>query len=267
MNIEFLVATTNRNNLFFLDRMFEHVGIENVNVLVINQCIDIDVPTEIIVQHKNIRVISVRQKGTSVSRNLAIENMQGDICTFTDDDLIYESDVLIKINEAFSYMDSDILTFKTGYIGRDDFLKEYKDEKFNHDIKSLLKVGDWEIFFKSDFVKRERIRFDERFGLGCLYPACEYHIFLVDSYRKKGRIHYNPIHVVNHPHVKSTGLKFERNIEIARGAGIMRMLGFYAIPACVFFALKKHSLYKEKHSLYKEIYYLFCGCYYLFFKK
>ena len=88
MKIEFLISTINRTNLDFLESMFKNVGMENVNALIINQCIDIDVSKEIKTPHKNIRIISVKEKGTSISRNLALKNMTGDIGTFTDDDLI-----------------------------------------------------------------------------------------------------------------------------------------------------------------------------------
>lgn len=259
MKIEFLVATTNRTDLKFLDEIFQNINIDNIYILVINQCINIPLQSKIDIPHSNIRVISVAEKGTSVSRNLAIKNMIGDICTFTDDDLIYEKNIIEKILNAFQGKNIDIVTFKTGIINSNKDIKNYKKKSFKHTLRSLLSIGDWEIFFKSNIIKNNNILLDERFGLGCKYPACEYHIFLMDCYKKGINIFYIPIVVVKHPDIISTGLKFTPSLEVSRGAGFARMLGYKSVIASILFAIKKYPLYKEKHSFIKECFFLIKG--------
>ncbi|NBM53725.1 glycosyltransferase [Proteus sp. G2669] len=259
MKVEFLVATTNRTDLKFIDRIFQNINIDDIYILVINQCIDIPLPSKIDIPHDNIRVLSVTEKGTSVSRNLAIKNMIGDICTFTDDDLIYEKGIIEKIINNFQQKNTDIITFKTGIINSNKDIKYYKNNHFKHTFRSLLSIGDWEIFFKSNIIKAKNILLDERFGLGCKYPACEYHIFITDCYKKGIDISYIPIVVVRHPDIISTGLKFTPILEISRGAGFARILGYKSLIASIFFAIKKHPLYKEKHSFFKECYFLIKG--------
>lgn len=255
--IEFLVSTTNRTDLHFLNKIFEHVK-GDYSILVINQCIDIPVPDSIVSDKENVRVLSVSERGTSRSRNLAIQNAIGDICTFTDDDLIYSSDVLSVVQAAFSQIDSDIITFQTAICGSDVKMKSYRDTSFKHNKRTILAVGDWEIFFKKESIGS--IRLDERFGLGCEFPACEYHIFLMDCYKEGLKIHYEPHAVVCHPFVITTGVKFLPYIEIARGAGFVRMLGIFGFPAAIYFAIKKYPIYKSKNSFFSEVGYLFTGC-------
>lgn len=260
MKIEFLISTVDRNNVDFIYRMFKNLDIENINAVIINQCINIDLPEMIHVPHDNIKIISVKDKGTSNSRNLAMENMSGDICTFTDDDLIYDSKVLDIIEKIFLENDSDIITFKTNFIENDKSIKNYREESFNHTFHSLMKTGDWEIFFRKKSIENKLIKFDSNFGLGCKYPLCEYQIFLTDCFKNGLSLLYIPKVVVRHPlDIVRTGVKFDSHIEKARGAGFARIFGWKGVFAIVYFAIKKYSLYKDRKSLVKEFIDLFSG--------
>lgn len=265
MKIQFLVSTIDRDNIDFLEKIFKNLKGQSFDVIVINQCINIDLPKNDL-SKENIKVISSKTKGTSVSRNIALKNATGDICTFTDDDLVYERNAIEKVRKAFEEEKTDIITFKTGILNSDAPYKKYKKYPFKHSIKSILSVGDCEIFFKLSSIRKNKIFFDERFGLNCIYPACEYQIFLTDCHKNKLRSLYVPEVVVRHPDTITTGIKFEPSLEIARGAGFARMLGALAFVAILFFSIKKHRLYKEKHNLRTEILLLTKGALQILFK-
>ena len=260
MKIEFLISTVDRTDLVFLYNMFKNLDIDDINAVIINQCINIDVPDDIQVPHDNIKVFSVKDKGTSRSRNLAMEHMTGDICTFTDDDLIYESTVIQDVRRSFKNISFDVITFKTEYIGTDVGVKKYAENTYEHDFYSLLRTGDWEIFFRKNIVKNRNIKLDSRFGLGCEYPLCEYQIFLTDCYKNGLSLGYLPITVVKHPQdVIRTGLKFNSDIEKARGAAYARIFGVKAILMILYFSFKKFNLYKHRKSFFDEFKDLFIG--------
>lgn len=265
MKVEFLIATINRQDISFLNNIFKNIDVKTVNALVINQCIDIPLQ-QLSCPYENIRIISTSSIGTSVSRNLALQHATGDICTFTDDDLVYERKCIDIIKQNFSTLDSDVITYKTGYINSVGFLKKYSNHAFVHSLYSLLKIGDWEIFFRRESVQG-KVLFDEQFGLGCKFPSCEYHIFATDCYKQKLKLTYMPIRIVNHPNLVSTGMKYLSHLEVARGAGFARMLGLKSIPAIFFFALKKHQEYKTRHTFFKEIFFLMSGALKILFKK
>ena len=139
LKIDFLVATINRTNCEFLYPIFKNIDLNDCNVIVINQCIDIAVPLNgISTFHENIHLISVPDKGTSNSRNLAMLHMKGDIGVFLDDDVVLEHDSMIRIANAYiEHKDADIITFQSQYFSG-KYFKSYSDNSFKHNKYTLL---------------------------------------------------------------------------------------------------------------------------------
>lgn len=243
MKIEFLVSTMNRKDLSFLDAMFQHNNISNINVLVINQCINIEIPT-IETLHENVRVISVKDKGLSKSRNLGLRNAIGDIVLPTDDDVVYEPDIVGILTNAFeSNKDVDLLTFqirkKSG-----GFLKKYRDHAYNHTMRSILQVASVEIALRRNEIARYDVVYNEFFGLGATYPTGEENIFLKELLKKKVRMRFVPYTIASHPDMTSGALLDRRGL-FNKGAVFANLWGIMAFPAAILFVIKKRNLLKD----------------------
>lgn len=259
LKIDFLVATVNRRNCDFLYSIFTNIDLGRCNVIVINQCITVDVPLEEIESfHENIRIISVCDKGTSNSRNMAMSCMTGDVCVFVDDDIVLEHGVIDIISDAYSAnKDADIITFQSQYFSGKLF-KNYSKSSFKHTKYTLKNVSDIEITCRKNIIKKG-VFFNREFGLGAKYPLGEYLIFLNDCYKANCNMYYVPKVIVKHPDCLHSGIQFIPDYEEGRGALFVK-LSKCLFPLMIFyFAIKKYSLYKNKHSFLSEVFFMFRG--------
>ena len=96
-SLEILVSTKMIDNGKFIGKMFKKYLNFNNPVLIINQS-----KKKINFSNNNFRTIKTDQVGLSNSRNLAIKNSKGKICLFSDDDVIYSSDFIEIIIDAFN---------------------------------------------------------------------------------------------------------------------------------------------------------------------
>lgn len=258
--IEFLISTTDKTDLLFLDKMFKHTDITQFKILVINQCLTIDIPSNINIKNSNIRVISVKDKGLSKSRNLAIANAIGDIIIPTDDDVIYNKYVVEIVNQTFQNLKIDIATFKISTPEGHPF-KKYSIYPFFHTIRTLLKVSSIEIAIRVDSIRNTEIFYDEKFGLGSEYPSGEENIYLTDALKKGLSIQYLPETIAIHPHITSGKLLDTEMLE-TKGAVFCRLFGYKALLYFLPFAFKKKVIInKQNISTIKCISLLFKGFY------
>lgn len=118
------------------------------------------------------------EKGLSKSRNLGINQCDGDLLLLSDDDAWYPKNALKTIISEFQNEDSDIICFKI----YDPILgKEYKRyKKHRRQVRSIqiLKKSSIEICFNIKKIKKEELRFNEDFGLGSKYISGEENIIL-----------------------------------------------------------------------------------------
>ena len=96
MLVQFLISTTNRSDLNFAKRMFQHFDMHNIHAIIINQCFNIE-PVDIQNPYPNIQIISIKDRGLSKSRNMAIRAATAQICVIADDDVVYLPDAIENI--------------------------------------------------------------------------------------------------------------------------------------------------------------------------
>lgn len=249
MTIEFLVSTINRSNLDFLKPMFYNLDFENLNILVINQCIDIELVENIKPLHDKIRVISVKEKGISKSRNLAIKNALGDICVIADDDISYEKGSIENIKKAYEkHSQYEILTF---------LRKEMQQGHtfFKHHRLSILTVSSLQITFKRKTIQKNNLLFNESFGIGSgIYIGGEEPLFLNDCLNKGIPMGRYPYTIVSHPHL-STGKKMNLAVFITYGATVSKIFGTpMGIAMLTWFVIKKTPQLYKKENVFKVLY-------------
>lgn len=169
LSLEILISTMNRKDLSFLDFMFPTLDTSRYSILIINQT---KYQEDLESSYPKIRVINSREFGLSKSRNLAIENAQGDILLIADDDIQYLPDFEKTIFKAYqTYPEASLISFQ--------FLNENKKivklyPKNEGYLKSTKKhLTSFEMTFRSNIFMEYNISFDERFGIGSLFLCAE----------------------------------------------------------------------------------------------
>ena len=182
-----------------------------------------------------------KEKGLAKSRNHALELATSDICHISDDDLTYVENIEQIILNAFKeHKEADIITFQIQTPEGIPF-KDYKKESFRHTKRSIMSVCSVEIAFKRDCIKKQYLKFDEKFGLGSDFPTGEEIIFLSDALKKGLNIRYVPVTIAMHP-LESSGANYHDSKLIkAKGAMFYRLFGFTGHFISILYAYKKYK--------------------------
>lgn len=236
MNITVLMSTMNKNSIDELELKRKNIK----NCIIVNQT-----SKQIETQKKdNCCMVSYDEKGLSKSRNRLIENCTEDIDIgiITDDDVSFVKDYNIIVEKAYEEInDADIIIFKSidenGKPRRKYSNKNKKLKKFD-----LLKVCSIEITFRVKSIK-DRIKFDEEFGLAGKYKSGEENIFLEECRRNGFNIYFYDEFINVHP-AESTGMtKWTREDIYDKGALFKKLFPvlsyFMVMPICI---LKKTNL-------------------------
>ncbi len=200
--------------------------IERLNIrtdtLIVNQCGREDVRDERPEGGRNINVhiIERKERGLSISRNLALSEASEDICIFCDNDVRYADEAPDIIEQAFMrHPDAGIICF---FIERPER---------HHPVRShegrMSKTDMMRIFSPEMAVRRSRLgdlRFDEDFGAGAKYRMGEENIFLFEAARRHIERIYVPIRIAGTlPNESSWFTAYDRDFYVARGAGYEAM--------------------------------------------
>ena len=228
--------------------------LQGVNVLLVNQC---ETQTQQMLQCGNARMLKTPTRGLSVSRNLAIENAQGDICLFSDDDECFVDHLAEKILEQYRlYPDADILIFKMIDRPARLGLKEKQ-------LKGLdfLKVGSWQISFRRKSVLESGVRFDPKLGAGSGNGVNEENKFLKDCMKAGLKAIYVPVEIASAVRTTSTWFRsFDAQYFYNRGRTTRYLLG---LPTAIFYAFyflaAKRNKYKKDISLGQAFVSIFRG--------
>lgn len=242
-DLEILIATKNKSSLAFLESMFPFEHFSNFNVLIINQS-GKNVLTS---NFDTIRVINTNEKGLSKSRNLAINNAIKPICLITDDDVVFEEKFNINIVSAFTNNPkSDIITFNHLRIGNSEPQKKWK-KPFKHNSKSIWNVSSIEIAFLLDEIKKNKIYFDENFGLCSFFETAEEFLFLKLALQRKLKVTFFPKIIVSHPAYSSGKNEGSDSLIFARAALFYKIYGKIAyvwLAKYIFFLVRNRYIKK-----------------------
>lgn len=196
--------------------------------------------------------IEIDRKGLSLARNVGIEHASGSILTFSDDDCWYNDDSFQLVVDYFNEnLETDVACFQIYDPIKGVYYKEYDEEEQKQvTTGKLLKKSSIEIFIQTANIEPSLIRFDEKFGLGAIYPSGEENVFLFDLARNHKSISYYPKVVVNHEKPEMQTRLYEKSF-IGKGPLFKRM---YNTPTAVvlltLFTLKKYRHLDEPFSYY-----------------
>lgn len=139
-----------------------------------------------------VRCLSVKDKGLSKSRNLALYLAKGDICLLCDDDVRYVDNYVEIVQTAFKQINkADVIVFdKVGS-------RQSADERSNY--ASRVKKAPWYknypsvvIAFKRKSILQNHICFHSLFGAGAVYEHGEDSLFCRQCNQRKMKIYIYP---------------------------------------------------------------------------
>lgn len=235
--LEVAVATMGRRDP---DRLLDALGLADseVPVLVVNQVPGGPLPAP--VERGRVRMLSFDERGIARSRNRAIEHARADLLLFTDDDVHCLPTALSEVRAAFAAApEAAAITFRFRDSETGAPARAYPRLPGAHTPLSVASVMSVEVA-----VRRSRlgaVAFDERFGLGSVYPSGEEAIFLRDLQRAGQRVRHAPVTVCEHPGQGSAEQIWDATAARAKGAVLRRMypIGWPALVA--YLAAAKYS--------------------------
>lgn len=170
-------------------KLAEEMNIET-DAIIVNQCDRYGVET---FEHRGriIRVFHMAERGVGLSRNTAFMRADGDICLFSDQDIVYEADCERKILQAFEGCpDADMIVFNIE-------VGEERRTYHNIGVKRVRWYNCGRYGAVSFAVRREKllesgVTFSLLFGGGAKYSAGEDSLFLKQFMDKGYRVYTSP---------------------------------------------------------------------------
>jgi Glycosyltransferases, probably involved in cell wall biogenesis len=171
-------------------KLVEEMHIET-DAIIVNQCDHYE--AECFCHHgRNIRVFHMAERGVGLSRNTALMRADGDICLFSDQDIVYETGYEQKILQAFSECPSaDMIVFNIE-------VGEERRTYHNTEKKRVYWYNCGRYGAVSFAVKREKllesgVTFSLLFGGGAKYSAGEDSLFLKQFMDKGYKVYASPV--------------------------------------------------------------------------
>ncbi len=187
--IEVLLSVMKTKNEEEYKKILQRNNIKS-NVIAINQ---VEKETDIFnIKNGRQKILSYKEKGASRSRNRLIENAQGDICIFADDDTKYVENYEKIIKTEFQnkpYADVIIFHIENEYKKREK-IKKIGNKKLN--ILDIMKVRTSEIALTKNAIEKIRkmnIKFDCNFGPEGTFKKGEETVFIYTLLKKEFEIY------------------------------------------------------------------------------
>jgi glycosyltransferase involved in cell wall biosynthesis len=185
-----------QNECMFVEKIFEYLDLKNFNfeVIVVNQKGEIKSTDLHNTFESKVSVINSDTIGLSTSRNIGIENSNGDVLVFLDDDIVLHS----EFPDLFQNLVKSESSIVTGKIKQVNHIKpkKYKSSIFKHNQYSIIKVSAMECLYKREVF--QKLRFNENFGLGTKYSSGEENILLKKALDLRLTVTYHPFFMVKH---------------------------------------------------------------------
>lgn len=177
MKLQVLIAAVNQE----LDTLAEKMNLETEAVIV-NQCERFDYQ-EYLHRGRRIRCFSMAERGVGLSRNTALLHAQGEICLFSDEDIVFYSGYEKKVLDAFEKNpDADMITFNFQ-------VDESRATYYNEACKRIRwynygRYPTYAVAAKLEALRRANVGFSLLFGGGARYSNGEDSLFLHDCLKK-----------------------------------------------------------------------------------
>ena len=186
MSVEVLASVMNQN----METLVKRMRLES-DAVIINQC-GRQKYEEMEHNGCRIRFFSSSQRGVGNSRNAAIEKADGDICLFSDEDIVYEPGYAEAIEREFAVNPrADMILFNI----------HVAESRRTYHITSRQKVhwyncgryGAVSFAVRRSVLERSGVRFSTLFGGGAQFSNGEDSLFLKELMDKGYRVYTAPV--------------------------------------------------------------------------
>lgn len=235
------------------DSIISKSNLEDVNTLIINQ--NDNENSEGYFSDKH-RVINTVSRGLSLSRNLAIENSEAEICLISDDDEVFVDKLTeIIISSYEKYPDVDVIIFSMLHNPYQFGIKPKILKKTD-----LLKICSWQISFRRKSILN-KVKFDIKLGAGTDNGGGEEHKFLLDCRKVGLKILYVPIAIAELTPNESTWFHgYTEEYFVNLGASSRYILGeFWGLLYIIQHSIRKNKNLRDKMTWTKSFKCLMIG--------
>ena len=251
MSVEVLVSCMNQKNHSLLKKMKI-----NSNAIFVNQC-DKNCIEEFKYNDKNIKFMSLSERGVGLSRNTALMRAQSDIVIFADEDEIFTENYKKIILKAFAdNRRADIILFNI--LSSNDDRKQFQIKKVKRIHKyNFAKFGAVRIAVKLNVLREKNIFFSLLFGGGAKYSNGEDSLFIMDCLKAHMKIYTCPEVIGTVEQNASTWFNgYTKKYFNDRGILYKKLYGFNYVMRSIVFLIKIHHHYKKEISFFKAFKYM-----------
>lgn len=177
MKLQVLVAAVEQE----VNSLAERMGLES-EALIVNQCAGYGY-SEYLHKGRLIRCFSMAERGVGLSRNTALMHCDGEICLFSDEDIVFDPGYEAKILSEFEKnQDADLVTFNFRV---DPLRATYHNEKAGR-IRwyNYGRYPTYAVAARTEALRRANVGFSLLFGGGARYSNGEDSLFLHDCLKK-----------------------------------------------------------------------------------
>ena len=257
MKLEILLSTMNLNGMEENKQLLNKMNAQ-IDTLTINQITKPEIQEENNMYSRN-RLISVRDRGLSKSRNMAIENAKGDICIIADDDVKYVDNFQKIIeNEYKKNKKYDIICFWIESNNKNRKIKRMMTSSLGR-IRAM-RICSVQMTFKREKIIEKGIMFNENFGIGASCDRGEENIFLWECIRKGLKIKFVNKKIADVNLENSAWFDgFTEDYFVKQGRVFYELSNRYYKLLALQFAVRKYHLYKKSMGLNEVIKALLSG--------
>ena len=201
-----------------------------------------------------ISVVFSNSIGLSISRNIAINNVKTKWIWFQDDDIVLNIPKLNQLVSSLQKSLSDVfLTKILSLESQNNYYKNYS--YYNFSKKRLaLHVSSIEIIANVNFIKKNKLFFCSRLGLGSKYPVGEENLFMLNIIKNGGKIYLSNIPSCFHTTKNRNNVKNNNLNSYNIGRGIL--LKEFSFVGAFFVGLKwifNENQFSKKINTFKFI--------------
>lgn len=203
-NVQVLIAAVNQEP----EKLIKQMNIQS-DAILINQCDRYDVetiPVGDMNESPTLQVYHMAERGVGLSRNTALMRATGDICIFSDQDIIYEDGYEKAILQEFNnHSEADMIVFNI-QVGQE------RQTYYNEHWKKVHWYNCGRYGAVSFAIRREKllesgVTFSLLFGGGAKYSAGEDSLFIKQFMDKGYTVYASPITIGKEAEGESTWFK------------------------------------------------------------
>lgn len=243
MSVEVLASVMNQDMQELAERMQL-----NSDAVIINQC-DCLGTAEMIRNGHKIRFFSMPERGIGRSRNAAIMRADGDICLFSDEDIVYEPGYARAIEAEFERnpkADMILFNIEVAQERRTYFITERKRVHWYN----CGRYGAVSFAVRRRVLQESGVRFSLMFGGGARFSNGEDSLFLKNLMDKGYRVYTAPVVIGREEAGESSWFKgYNRKFFYDRGVLYHFLYGIMALPFGLRFLLAHKSRLCAETSL------------------